>query len=252
MRVVLLGTGTSFGIPTIGCHCPVCSSPDPKNKRLRSSAYIESGNLHFLIDCTPDFRTQALRYGIEQVDAVFFTHTHFDHIAGIDDLRVFTIGNNKSIDVYGNKDVIADIERRYDYFFNPPQLGGGILNLNLHLIDKPINLGEVCVTPIPVKHGILDILGYRFNDFGYITDASYISEESLNLLRGVKILVINALRERPHATHFSLAQAREVAEKIAPQQTYFTHICHRLEHHETNRQLPPEFQLAYDGLEFTI
>lgn len=252
MRVVLLGTGTSFGIPTIGCHCAVCKSSDPKNKRLRSGAYVELGKFHFLIDCSPDFRTQALQSQIERVDAVFFTHTHFDHIAGIDDLRVFTVHNEKAIDVYGNQAVIDEIKLRYSYFFNPPQIGGGILRLQLHLLEEPIKIGDLLVTPIPVKHGILDILGYRFNDFGYVTDASYIPESSIELLKGVKVLVLNALRERPHQTHFSLGQALEVARIINPQQTYFTHICHRLEHHATNRKLPPQFQLAYDGLEIEI
>ncbi len=252
MHVTLLGTGTSFGIPTIGCHCPVCTSPDKKNKRLRSSAFIEHNNFKFLIDCTPDFRTQALRSGIEHIDAVLFTHTHFDHIAGIDDLRVFTIKQEAPIDIYGNREVVDDIRHRYAYFFDPPQIGGGILNLNLRIIESALDLDGLHVTPIEVKHGVLDILGYRFNNFGYITDASFISDTSLALLEGVELLVLNALRERPHSTHFSLGQALEIAKRVGARQTYFTHICHRLEHHETNKKLPPEYQLGYDGLEFDL
>lgn len=252
MRVVLLGTGTSFGIPMIGCKCPVCTSSDVHNQRLRSSAYIEKGEARLLLDCTPDFRAQALQYGIDHIDAVFFTHAHFDHIAGIDDLRIFTLRSNHPIDVFGNDICVEDIKQRYGYFFNPPQIGGGILSLNLHVIDTESHYNGVTVTPIPVKHGILDILGYRFDDFGYITDASYVSTESIDLLKGIRILIINALRQRPHETHFSIGQAIEVADAIAPEQTYFTHICHHLEHSETNSTLPSHYQLAYDGLEIVL
>ena len=182
----------------------------------------------------------------------FITHAHFDHIAGIDDLRIFTLRSNHPIDVFGNDISVEDIKQRYNYFFNPPQIGGGILSLTLHVIDSECHYNGVTVTPIPVKHGILDIIGYRFDDFGYITDASYVSEESINLLKGIKILVINALRQRPHETHFSIGQAIEVADAIAPEQTYFTHICHHLEHVETNTSLPTRFQLGYDGLEIML
>ncbi len=252
MRIVLLGTGTSFGIPMIGCDCEVCTSDDPRNNRLRSGGYIEVGEARFLVDCTPDFRQQALRFGVRHVDAAFISHSHFDHIAGIDDLRIFTLRNHHTITLYGNEPTIEEIRTHYDYCFNPPQKGGGVPSVELKVIERPIKLHGITVTPIPVKHGILSILGYRFEDFAYITDASFVPDESIALLQGVKVLVINALRQKPHATHFSVGQAIEVAKKIQPKKTYFTHICHRLEHKETNRSLPPEYQLGYDGLTITM
>lgn len=248
MRVVFLGTGTSFGVPIIGCRCQVCQSENPKNKRLRASVYCVEGDSRVLIDCSTDFRQQALTHQIDRMDAVLFTHNHADHISGIDDLRIYNLVHHRAIDVYGNENVIDDIKRRYDYCFSPVQIGGGVPQFELHRADAPFRIGEIAITPIPVWHGSMEILGYRLNDFCYVTDANKIPESSLAEMRGLKLLVINALREKPFATHFSLAEALEIAKALQPRQAYFTHISHRLDHEEINSTLPAEYQLAYDGL----
>ncbi|MBN1901151.1 MBL fold metallo-hydrolase [Candidatus Sumerlaeota bacterium] len=247
MKITILGSGTSTGIPMIGCHCEVCSSSNPKNKRLRTSAFLESGDARILIDCSTDLRQQALAYHIERIDAVFLTHSHADHVAGIDDLRIYNFRQGGKIKFFGAPDILNDVRRRFDYCFDPPQTGGGVPQLELIPVQNSFEFMGISVTPLPVLHGTLPILGYRFNDFSYITDASKIPEETMEKLRGARVLILNALRKKPHSTHFSIDEAVEAARRIQPEQTYLVHMAHQVEHEATNRALPPEIQLAYDG-----
>lgn len=249
MRVTVLGSGTSFGVPMIGCRCAVCTSPDPRNRRTRSSIHVEvRPDCAFLVDTSIDLRQQALATGIRRVDAVFFTHTHSDHVNGLDEVRSFNYLQGGPVTLLSRQDILDDIARRFEHCFRPPQMGAGVPDIVLRPVEGPLEFRGVRVTPIPVKHGVLDILGWRFDDFAYVTDASAIPESSMDLLRGVEVLILNALRHEPHPTHMSLGEALAVARRLRPRQTYFTHICHDLEHAATNRSLPPEAQLAHDGL----
>ncbi len=248
MKIIILGSGTSCGVPVIGCKCEVCTSKNPRNKRLRASAFIQTGAATFLIDCGQDFRQQALTHHIERIDALFLTHSHADHIAGIDDLRIFNFIQEAPIKIFASAEVLEDLRRRFDYSFNPPQIGGGVPQLELHTISTPLDFMGTRITPLPVMHGKLPILGYRFDNFNYVTDASCIPDATLKKMKGTEVLILNALREKPHETHFSLKEALDIARRIAPRQTYFTHISHKLEHEATNRSLPPNAHLAYDGL----
>lgn len=246
----MLGTGTSMGVPSIGCDCAVCRSTWCENKRLRTSAYVEHAGGKFLIDCSTDFRTQALAHNIRQVDAVLITHDHADHVNGIDDLRAVNFVQRRPIDIYARADVVRTLDARYAYCFNPPQRGGGVPQIRLHEIEegRPFDLNGLPVLPIGVKHGRLDILGFRLGGaFGYLTDCSAVPQPSAKLLAGLDALVLDALRPRPHSTHFGLAQAVAFADRIGVSQAWFTHMTCQLEHHTTNASLPPNRQLLYDG-----
>jgi phosphoribosyl 1,2-cyclic phosphate phosphodiesterase len=251
VRVTVLGTGTSFGVPMIGCECPVCISTDPCNVRTRSSVHVQiHGELAFLVDTSIDLRQQSLERGIRRADAVFFTHTHSDHVNGLDELRSFNWLQGGPVTLFSRCDILDDIAMRFAHCFHPPQEGAGVPAIQLQPIEegKPFDFHGVGVTPIPVKHGILDILGWRFDRFAYITDASHIPDTSMEMLRGVSVLIVNALRRASHPTHMNLEQALAVVDRVRPRQAYFTHICHEMEHAETNASLPPTAQLAYDGL----
>jgi len=257
MKITILGSGTSHGIPVIGCECDVCMSQDPKDNRTRSSILIEHKNRIILVDTGPDFRFQALRAGISRLDGILLTHSHADHCHGLDDTRSLTY--RKTLDVYGSEETLAEIRKKFDYVFENTQIGGG--KPNLRLVDHhgaEIAIGEVRIQPIPVKHGELKIYGYRIGSFGYITDASEIPVSSFSLLSGIQTLVINALRYRPHPTHFNIDQALEVSQKIGAKEVWITHLCHDVSHktltedldgiHEEDRKVLP----AYDGLELEI
>jgi len=252
MRVTVLGSGTSLGIPVIGCKCPVCRSNNPRNKRTRASILVEADKVHLLVDVGPDFRFQALREGLDSLDAVLITHEHADHINGLDDLRVFGWYRGGPIPIYCNEDVKRFIEERYFYAFNPPQEGGGVPELDLHVVRGEFSIGGVRITPVPVLHGELEILGFRFGDFAYVTDCSRMTDESKERLRGVRVLILNALRREPHPTHLSLDEAVALARELGAGDTFFTHMGHTLEHEATNKSLPEHFQLAYDGLKIEI
>lgn len=252
MRIRILGSGTSLGVPVIGCDCPVCRSDDSRNNRTRTSAFVETANQRLLVDVTPDFRLQALRENIRSLDAVLITHEHADHINGLDDLRVFGWYAGRPVPIYSNEAVKDFIENRFSYAFDPPQEGGGVPALDLHIISEPIALGDIEVTPIQVYHGEMEILGFRFNNFGYVTDCSRLPDESKARLRGVRVLVLNALRRKPHPTHLSLDEAVALAGELDAGRTYFVHMTHDLEHEETNKSLPERFELAYDGLQIEI
>jgi len=252
MRVVVLGSGTSAGVPTLGCVCAVCTSTDPRNKRLRASVVIREKGQTLLIDCGTDFRTQAIAQQVHDVHAVLLTHTHADHVNGLDDLRSYNMVHKHPIPIYGSAAALADIRTRFAYCFVPPPPGGGIPDLHLHEVRErqPMSVCGLDVLPLKVMHGQMPILGFRIGNFAYLTDVSEVPTETYSALEGVHVLITSALRQRPHPTHMSLDEALVVARRVGARQTYFTHMCHDLDHGETNAQLPPGVELAYDGLVF--
>lgn len=248
MKIILLGTGTSQGIPVIGCSCAVCKSRDPHNNRNRSSALIIQNGISIVIDTATEFRIQMLKNNIKNIDAVLFTHAHADHVHGLDDIRQFNEIHGKTIPCFGNYQTIYTIRQKYDYVFNPTQQGGGKPDISLNVVNSDFDIFGIKIIPLPVKHGKLDILGYRMDKFAYITDASYIPDETMHKIKGLDVLVINALRFEPHDTHFSVTEALEVIEKVKPRKTFLTHICHKLDHKETQKKLPKNVQMGFDGL----
>lgn len=233
----------------IGCDCVTCRSTDPRDARLRPSIHVETGAAAVLVDAGPDLRQQALRAGIRRVDAVVFTHGHADHILGIDDLRRYNALQRGALPCYGDRATLFDIERMFAYVFDPnTPKGGGLPLLDLIEIDGAFSVGDLRVEPVPIFHGARSILGLRIGGFAYLTDCSRIPDESWPLLEGLDVLVLDALRERPHPTHFSLDEAVEAARRLAATRTYFTHMCHDLLHAATNARLPRGMELAYDGL----
>ncbi len=254
MKVTILGTGTSQGIPIIGCNCKTCTSTNPKDKRLRTSAYIKIGETKILIDTSADFRQQMLENKLNDVDAVLFTHHHIDHIAGLDDLRQINQRLDKQIDLYGNSLTIDELSVTFRYVFDERLRAHKAVPLvNMHKIEnKPFTINDIDIIPIEVIHGRLPIFGYRVGNFAYITDASFISEEEGKKLEGLDYLILNALRERPHPTHFNIEQATELAKKYGAKQTYFTHMTHEVLHNMVNAKLPQGIELGYDGLNFEL
>lgn len=244
MKLTFLGTGTSVGVPQMGCHCEVCSSSDPADKRLRASVLLETDKGgRILIDCGPDFRQQSLRYGIEEVDGVLFTHIHFDHAAGINEIRPL-----RHADLYAEQRVIDGILRFYSYLFGENHYPGAP-ELNLHTITGPFQLCGETITPVRAIHGKLPVLGFRIGKrFAYLTDFSEISDEEKQKLLGVDVMVMDALRIQPHPSHLSLQQALDLCDELKLSQVYFTHMSHDMGlHHVVNAQLPSSRQLAYDG-----
>jgi phosphoribosyl 1,2-cyclic phosphate phosphodiesterase len=249
VRITFLGTGTSHGVPMIGCGCATCVSPDPRDTRLRPSIYVETPGARVLVDAGPDLRAQALRHQIARVDAILFTHGHADHILGMDDVRRFNALMRAAMPCHGDAATLDDIRRMFGYVFDPaaPQ-GGGLPQLDLIPIDGPFAIGDLDVIPVPVDHGARPILGFRFDRFAYLTDCSRIPDASWALLEGLAVLVLDALRIRPHPTHFSLDEAIATAARIGAGRTFFTHMCHDLQHAATDARLPAGMALAYDGL----
>ncbi|TFG62402.1 MAG: MBL fold metallo-hydrolase [Spirochaetales bacterium] len=246
MQIIFLGTGTSHGIPCIACSCAICTSSDPKNARTRASIWIRHRHLSLLIDTSTDFRFQAIREGMTSLDAIFFTHAHADHLHGLDDIR--PLCRDKTMPVYGNEATLTEIRSRFNYIFEDTQKGGGKPKIELiSLGNGAVDLGDLAVQPVPIKHGSLDILGFRLGGFAYLTDCSGIPEESYKLLENLEILVIGALRDKPHETHFSVPEALAEIGRIRPERAYFTHLCHNLEHQELLSRLPPNVEPAYDG-----
>ena len=252
MKVTFLGTGTSHGVPMIGCDCPVCTSTDPRNSRTRTSALVEIDGAHLLIDASPELRLQALREDVRKVDAVLFTHAHADHIFGLDDVRRFNDVSGNSMPCYGSRDTLRTIRRSFEYCFVPSQIGGGKPSLDLIEVDGPFEVLGTEITPVPVFHGELGVLAYRIGDFAYVTDVSMIPDSSAETLRGLDTLVLGVLRPDPHETHFSLDEGLAVVERLGPARAFFTHIAHRLDHEATNALLPEHVRLAYDGLRITV
>jgi len=250
----MLGTGTSHGVPMIGCNCATCRSTDPRDRRLRPSIYIDvPDRARILIDTAIDLRQQALTHGITRVDTVLFTHAHADHILGLDDLRNFNALQGSPIPCFANRESWETIRRQFSYVFEGPlQIGGGVPQLTTNEIAGPFFIKGIKVVPVPLWHGKLPILGFRFGNFAYLTDCNRIPDESFQLVEGIDVLVLDALRDEPHETHFTIAEALEVVRRIEPQHTYFTHMTHDLPHAKTNARLPEGVELAYDGLVFDI
>jgi phosphoribosyl 1,2-cyclic phosphate phosphodiesterase len=247
MKITVLGSGTSHGIPVIGCNCSVCKSADWKDRRTRTSLWIREGKTSILIDTATEFRLQAVREGLEHLDAVFLTHAHADHIHGLDDLRPLSWKGH--IPVYGKEDTLEEIRSRFSYIFKKTQIGGGKPKILLRRMEeKPVRVGGLTVVPLPVFHGDMRIQGYKIGTFAYITDCSMVPDETYELLKGVEYLIIGALRETPHATHFSIAQAIEAAERISPKRVYLTHLSHEVGNSRVEEMTPLWAGPAWDGL----
>ena len=253
-RVLVLGSGTSQGVPVIGCECGTCRSTDPRDRRLRASVLVQiADGPSVLIDTTTDLRAQALAYNVKRVDAILYTHSHADHVMGLDDVRRFNVLQKAAIPCYGDARTLQDLRRIYSYIFDTDApRGGGIPQVVLTEIAGEFCIGRATVVPIPLLHGSRRILGYRIGSFAYMTDCSAIPDESWPLLVGVRTLILDALRDRPHPTHLSLEEAVRVTERLSPSRAYFTHMCHDLPHEATCARLPAGVELAYDGLSFEI
>ena len=253
MKVSFLGTGTSQGVPVIGCNCSVCNSLDFRDQRFRASIHFEVDGISLVVDTGPDFRMQILRAGIKKLDGILFTHEHKDHTAGLDDIRPFNFLQKKDMPIFGRLNVLEQIQREYAYIFSGKKYPGVPMVETFVIDDRPFQIEGIQITPIPVMHYKLPVLGFRIGDFTYITDANFIPEESIELIRGTEILVLNALQKEAHISHFTLDEAVAIAKRIGARQTYFTHISHRLgQHAQIDEELSEGIALAYDGLTITL
>jgi phosphoribosyl 1,2-cyclic phosphate phosphodiesterase len=253
LKITVLGSGTSVGVPTIGCHCSVCSSTDPRDNRLRPSILISYDDRNVLIDTTPDFRTQALRARIDHLDAVIFTHSHADHIMGLDDVRPFNFRQKGQIPIFASPDTMASIHRCFQYIFDGVKKESSIPQLDARLIHGgAFEVFGLPFLPVPVVHGRQTIYGFRFGAAAYLTDHSDIPESSMEQLQGLDVLFLDALRYKPHPTHSTVDRSVRTVERLAPRRAFFTHICHDLGHERAESLLPPHIRLAYDGLEIHV
>lgn len=256
LTITFLGTGTSHGVPVITCDCAVCTSADPRDRRTRSSIYVETPECAWVVDTGTDFRTQCLRENIRRLDAVVFTHSHTDHIMGFDDLRPFCPGG-KPIPIYASAATMLDLERVFLFAFNGENRFPGYVHPWPHIVDQAFTLGATELTPLPVPHGRATVFGYLFTRDGeklaaYLSDCKSVPEPVIERIRGVRHLIVDALRHKPHPTHMCVAEALAVAEAVRPGQTWFTHLCHDLGHAETEAMLPPGVRVAFDGMKIVI
>ncbi|WP_298476194.1 MBL fold metallo-hydrolase [uncultured Maribacter sp.] len=254
MKITFLGTGTSQGIPVIGSTHPVCLSDNPKDKRLRVSVLVSWGEYNVVIDCGPDFRQQMLANPIPKLDALLFTHEHSDHVAGLDDIRPFVFRQG-DIPIYAHKRVVESLKQRFNYVFTKENRYPGAPSVNINSVENntPFVVGGIRVIPVEVYHSNLQVFGYRFGDFTYLTDVKTVAEEEIEKIRGSKVLVVNALRKEEHHSHFNLDEALAFVDKVKPEKAYFTHISHLLGfHEEVEKKLPKNVHLAYDNLVISI
>ena len=253
IKITFLGTGTSQGVPIIACECEVCTSSDSRNKRLRSSILVENETTRFIIDSGPDFRQQLLREKVKRLDAVVFTHEHKDHIAGLDEVKAFNFINKMVMPVYATKRVQEALHREFAYIFSDDKYPG-IPEIDvIDFENDPFYVGGILLTPINVLHYRLPVKGFRINDFAYVTDANFISEEEKKKLKNLNVLVLNALRREPHISHFTFEEAIKLVNELKPRKAYFTHISHQLGLHESiSKELPKNIELAVDGLQLII
>jgi phosphoribosyl 1,2-cyclic phosphate phosphodiesterase len=253
INLTLLGTGTSQGIPVIGCTCKVCQSKDPRDKRLRTAAFIEVNNVGIAIDIGPDFRQQMLVNGFSNVNAILLTHEHNDHISGIDDVRPINFLYRREIPIYGGARALLEIKRRFFYAFDPDYPYPGKPRVSANIIsDQPFTINDVEIIPVPIDHGDLSIYGFRIGNVAYVTDAKRIPEEGKSLLKGLDVLILNALRFEPHETHLSIPEAIAMVEELKPARSYFTHVSHDAGNHaDIDAILPPQIRVGYDGLKLT-
>lgn len=257
MRLTFLGTGTSQGVPMLACRCRVCTSPDPRDRRFRSSVWLEDENLSVVIDTSPDFRSQALRAGIARLDAAIFTHSHADHVAGFDDLRTYSVNNGNRIPVYADPYTLSRLHKAYDYAFDVNHRNSAYVCPEPHRIEGPFTIGPVTFVPLPVPHGQIITTGFRLDRDGrpraaYLPDCSAVPAAIRNLLGEIPVLVIDGLRDEPHPTHLTIAEAAEVAGAVRAGKTWLTHLTHRTLHAERESTLPPGVRLAFDGLSLDL
>jgi phosphoribosyl 1,2-cyclic phosphate phosphodiesterase len=257
LRLTVLGSGTSMGVPTLGCECRVCRSRNPRDRRTRSSVLLSAGGRNVVIDTTPDFRAQALREKLDRLDAVVFTHGHADHILGLDDIRPFNIKQKADIPLYASPETLAILRRTFAYIFQDNDGYSTLPGIRLNPIDGPfdpfqLDQETLSLVPVAARHGPIEVLGFRFGRAAYLTDFSSVPEESKPLLAGLDDLILDALRYRPHPMHSTVDQSLALVAELRPRRAWFTHICHDLPHRETNRRLPPNVKLAYDGLSFEV
>jgi phosphoribosyl 1,2-cyclic phosphate phosphodiesterase len=253
LKVKILGTGTSQGVPVIACNCKVCQSTDPNDKRLRASVLVEVDGTTIVIDAGPDFRQQMLREKVSNIDAILVTHEHRDHIAGLDDVRSFNFLKQKPVDIYAEPRVQEAIKFEFSYSFGENKYPGVPQFNLLNLTDEPFLINGIKIIPLRVFHYKLPVYGFRIGDFTYITDANYITEEVKEKIIGTKFLIINALRKQKHVSHFSLSEAIDFINQISPKRAYITHVSHQMGlHHDINEELPRNISLAYDGLHFEL
>jgi phosphoribosyl 1,2-cyclic phosphate phosphodiesterase len=252
LQLTVLGSGTSMGVPTLGCHCAVCESPDPHDRRTRPSVLLAYGGRNVVVDTTPDFRYQAMRARIDHLDAVLFTHGHADHVMGLDDIRPYNMKQRGAVPIYASADTLAILRRQFAYIFDEAPAESTVPLVALHTIDGPFDLFGARIIPIPAIHGSQPVLGFRCGGAAYLTDFSRVPESSKALLGGLDHFVLDALRYVPHPTHSTVDQSLALVRELKPKHAWFTHICHDLGHAETNARLPENVRLAYDGLQFEV
>lgn len=255
LQFTFLGTGTSGGVPEVACSCDVCISNNPKNKRFRCCAFIENEWGKVLIDCGPDIRSQALAHKINKVDAILYTHDHADHNLGINDLRNISFQQGKAIDLFGKRETIESMQNTFPYLFGElKQWGGGVVQITPYIVEyQPFYYLGFKIEPLPVTHGSLEINGYLINDkIAYITDASFLPEITIKKITNIPILILNALRYKPHSTHFNVEESVEISKRVNAGQTYLTHFTHNIDHENLSKELPEKVSPAFDGLSFTV